>query len=686
MRILFFSLLMPTVLFAQELLFEQEQYPFPVTFYGIEPQLGFMQANSKYHPDFGDIDNDGDSDLILGVSNAYEILCLNIGSSEQPEYQFISNQYVDPGEYSNVCPPVIVDIDNDNDLDIFTGFNNGYLVYFENIGTPELAEYEYVTGDYLGVILEGGCPSHDFVDIDDDGDYDYFAGSISQMFGQIIFFENTGSPDSADLELTTENFASIDVGGKSAPEFCDIDGDGDYDLFIGCEDGTVWYYENIGTPDSCDFEYVTNYYDSIDVGNMSVPRFCDIDGDGDFDLFVANESQGATDDFEGDITYYENTGSANNPQFTYVTGQYLFMDMSQTTNPSAVDIDNDGLIELLVGISGGQIVLLENEGMPDAPSFYFSDSSFQDLNLTYQPVLSFADLDSDGDLDFIVLQSGFTSFVNMYENIGSSTSPQYEFWQNIASGDDWQGGGCDICDIDGDGDFDLFFGDGYNRIQYYKNIGNSSSPVFRFETENYLNQPYMGGYLFPRFNDIDHDSDFDLIMGQNYVDTYIIFWRNIGSPQIADFMIEDTLAIFEYPEVLMLRPCLGDIDNDGDDDMFVGEGGGAMLFFRNQEYSSVNREPGTVNRTFILHPNYPNPFNAQTVIPFTLDRAGKVKIDIFDITGRSVGAKGLSPLQARYSAGMHEFVWNAEGVASGVYLVRLETPEFSRSQRAILLK
>jgi len=75
--------------------------------------------------------------------------------------------------------------------------------------------------------------------------------------------------------------------------------------------------------------------------------------------------------------------------------------------------------------------------------------------------------------------------------------------------------------------------------------------------------------------------------------------------------------------------------------------------------------------TFTLYPNYPNPFNASTAIPFTLDREGRVKIDIFDITGRSVRAKGLSPLQSWYSAGMHEVVWDAEGVASGVYLVRL---------------
>ena len=73
-----------------------------------------------------------------------------------------------------------------------------------------------------------------------------------------------------------------------------------------------------------------------------------------------------------------------------------------------------------------------------------------------------------------------------------------------------------------------------------------------------------------------------------------------------------------------------------------------------------------------LYPAYPNPFNAQTVIPFTLDRAGLVKLEIFNIVGRSVGAKGLSPLQAKYSAGNHEIIWKAEGLSSGVYLVRLD--------------
>ena len=657
----------PVIIHAQELLFEQEQYPFPVTFYGVEPQLGFMAARSHYHPDFGDIDDDGDFDLIIGSNSGFEYFFENIGSDIYPEFQYSTNQYVITVDDYMYMPPLFCDIDNDDDMDLFISAFNGFVTFYENIGTPESAEYILSDTTFAGISTSGRS-SLDFVDIDNDNDFDLFLGAgWSSESGRLYYFLNDGTPEIPDFTFVTDYFLEIDVGDDSAPEFCDINGDGDYDLFIGCEDGTVWYYENIGTPDSFNFEYVTDYYDNIDVGNMSVPRFCDIDGDGDFDLFVANESSGGAVGFTGDMDYYENIGTSLNPDFQFVTGQYLFMDMSGSASPYAIDIDDDGILELLTGITSGQIVLMENSGQPDDPSLYFAESAFCGLSLNYQPVLSFSDLDGDGDFDLIATRGGFNDYVDMYENTGNAANPQFAFWQNIASGDDWQGGGCDICDIDGDNDFDLFFCDGYNRIHYYKNIGDSLNPVFRFETENYLNQPYMGGYLFPRFNDIDHDGDFDLIMGQNYTDTYIIFWRNIGSAHNANFVIEDTLAYYEYPEVLSLRPCLGDIDGDGDDDMFVGEAGGAMLFFRNQEFSSVNRNPGSGNPTFALMPNYPNPFNAATTFSFNLQAASKIDLGVYDVLGRRVWGLGYRV----WEAGPHEVVWNAEGVASGVYMIQL---------------
>ena len=89
---------------------------------------------------------------------------------------------------------------------------------------------------------------------------------------------------------------------------------------------------------------------------------------------------------------------------------------------------------------------------------------------------------------------------------------------------------------------------------------------------------------------------------------------------------------------------------------------------------------------FQLLPAYPNPFNAQTTIPFTLDRAGKVKIDVFDITGRSVGVQYIESLQTWFSAGYHEVVWNAEGMSSGVYLVRMIGDSYSQTQKLLLIK
>ena len=104
---------------------------------------------------------------------------------------------------------------------------------------------------------------------------------------------------------------------------------------------------------------------------------------------------------------------------------------------------------------------------------------------------------------------------------------------------------------------------------------------------------------------------------------------------------------------------------------YAPTGHGTVYVYADTTTNSVSREPGTTTATFTLLPNYPNPFNAQTTLPFTLDRAGKVEIDIFDITGRSVGAFLQTPLHGWYSAGTHEFVWNAEGMSSGVYLLRL---------------
>ena len=111
----------------------------------------------------------------------------------------------------------------------------------------------------------------------------------------------------------------------------------------------------------------------------------------------------------------------------------------------------------------------------------------------------------------------------------------------------------------------------------------------------------------------------------------------------------------------------------------------------NDTFTSVSGGDDNVPGKFSLNRNYPNPFNAQTVISFQLQAASNVSLDIFDVTGRSVGALRATPGNAlphnQYMpAGSHSITFNAEGMTSGVYFVRLTAGDFRQTRKLLLIK
>ena len=80
--------------------------------------------------------------------------------------------------------------------------------------------------------------------------------------------------------------------------------------------------------------------------------------------------------------------------------------------------------------------------------------------------------------------------------------------------------------------------------------------------------------------------------------------------------------------------------------------------------------------------NYPNPFNASTVIEFTLENESNVELGIYDITGRLIA----SPFKGRLMAGEHNITWNAGENSSGIYFYKLITSDGSVTKRMTLLK
>ncbi|MCK4427776.1 MAG: VCBS repeat-containing protein, partial [candidate division Zixibacteria bacterium] len=276
-------------------------------------------------PTFVDIDADGDLDMFIGGEDGRISFFRNDGTKDQPQWSFISDFY-DSIEVGEKIAPFFADIDDDGDFDLFVGSVEGMIVFYQNDGDSSFPLWLKITDSYDSIdVGEKSVPT--FVDIDADLDFDLFIG---EKVGNINFYQNDGTKKNPLWNLVTENYDSIDIGAGSAPHFVDIDSDGDFDLFIGEDYGNINFYRNVGTSDSAEWDLITSNYNSINVGRYSFPAFVDIDNDSDFDLFIGQK--------EGRIYFYRNDGNPWLPDWYFVTGNYNFMDLGGYTKPALADI------------------------------------------------------------------------------------------------------------------------------------------------------------------------------------------------------------------------------------------------------------------------------------------------------------------------------------------------------------
>jgi hypothetical protein len=83
-----------------------------------------------------------------------------------------------------------------------------------------------------------------------------------------------------------------------------------------------------------------------------------------------------------------------------------------------------------------------------------------------------------------------------------------------------------------------------------------------------------------------------------------------------------------------------------------------------------------------LRPNRPNPFTDQTTVEYTLPEATAATVSVYDVLGRRVAVLA----RGRQEAGVHRARWRAGEQASGVYVIRLETPSGTRTRKAVLVR
>jgi len=99
--------------------------------------------------------------------------------------------------------------------------------------------------------------------------------------------------------------------------------------------------------------------------------------------------------------------------------------------------------------------------------------------------------------------------------------------------------------------------------------------------------------------------------------------------------------------------------------------------------SGVDTESFELPESFILKAAYPNPFNPTTTITYGLPAAAEVRITATDLLGRQVATLVAGDMK---SAGYYTVQFNADGLASGTYLIRMEAGDFVATQQVVLLK
>ena len=140
-----------------------------------------------------------------------------------------------------------------------------------------------------------------------------------------------------------------------------------------------------------------------------------------------------------------------------------------------------------------------------------------------------------------------------------------------------------LADIDGDGDLDALIGAEDGTLYYYQNTGSSTAPVYTAQTgtANPFNGIDIGDYSNPTLADIDGDGDLDAFVGEG--NGALFYYKNTGSSTAPVYTAQTGAAnpfngidIGNYS-----APTLADIDGDGDLDAIVGSQGGTLNYTLN---------------------------------------------------------------------------------------------------------
>ena len=583
-----------------------------------------LTARNADYPIVGDMDNDGDLDILK-----YEAGFGTIGYYVNKE---VEHSYTNGDslllEYSDICWGSFQEKTDANDILIGAcGVNKKY----RHLGGSSLLEYDF----------------------DNDGDVDILMANSG--YNDVVYIENGKSDFSYPYDTAisaTNNFPSaspIDVTTYPHLFLEDLNNDGKLDLIaapganVDYQDlQNIHFYSNTGTNLLPTFgtpnkDFLTNEF--IDHGSSASPVLWDEDNDGDLDLFIAATGNYSTTTHLADrIFYYEN----KNGVFELSSSDYAnissknFLDLTITFG----DVNNDSKIDLVYGLRDGSVGWFENKGTLGNPSFPTSLEIFPTSisNASAKPAMY--DINGDNKEDLIV--GYFKGNISYYENTGSNN-------------------------------FNLVT-DSFGRIITNYLDYSFDPPIYSYE-----------GYASPEIKDINNDGIPELITGavDGKIKVYSIDVNNPNdlfteykSPLLTQ-LNKDTMS-YHYCGNNSI-PTIGDINNDSIYDLIVGTAAGGIKSFLGIPSNNLK----TISIDKITKDNfniYPNPSNGTLSVELK-NLFGSYNIQVINALGKVV-------LQETFNTANNLIDLKGNNLSDGFYTLKLTSLEsnYSISSKFILLQ
>ncbi|MBI4931928.1 MAG: T9SS type A sorting domain-containing protein [Bacteroidetes bacterium] len=608
------------------------------------PLVANIYTSPQGLPAIDDIDGDGDLDVLVFLIGGWTV-----------DYHINKSQEMGYG-----CDSLIFQLDTNGCWGNFTESSASCTAVLSSCrmgnqlqpdnSNPIVIQSPYKQPNDNRTALDNGGSCLLCLDMDADGDKEFYLGQLGCCTPS--FLTNGGTPSAANMTSVTNNFPAgstpINITSFPCAYFVDVNNDNKRDLIVSpsspsgsINNESIWYYENTGTDNAPVFIRKNRKLfqdEMIDVGEGADPVFFDFDNDGLTDLLISNYDvmrDSCPFSYKYNVTAYKNNGTLSSPEFNFVTADYAnlssLLPASSSKHLTFGDVDGDGDADMFIGDYDGKIHYFQNTGNTGPAVF------------TTLPVLNYPD-NTGTPID-----------------IGSNATPQ-------------------LIDADRDGDLDLIIGERTGNINYYKNIGTSTTPSYSLVTTSFggvdVLKPCCTGYSVPFM--YDSAGSYRMIIGseanRNYpLQGWLWYYKNIDGNLNGNFTYVDSMYMSIW-EGMRMTVTGKDITGDGLMDLVIGNYCGGVAFYLGDTTTTSIAEINSPTFDFSI---YPNPTNGQ--IQVISNQYSVIGIEIHNMLGEKVYTSPITDYRLPITIDL-------SSQPNGIYFCKVTGEKFSRTKKLILIR